>query len=309
MLVLVASFLVLPANRSLGQYAPLIPVKTLGGPIFWSDIVVRHDWRIQQHVETGRCRLLDDRKRLLITGSIHDCYRELECCARRGEIAPLPRRVVLVMHGLAGSRKLMSGLVDYLRSDGGLCVLNMGYASTKGTIQQQTLWLESVLRNLPGVQEVDLVCHSQGNILVRHLLYRMRRQSKPPPVRFRRMVMISPPNHGSYLADTLGQRRIFQWSLGEVVDQYALSKGWPCLEAQLETPDFEFGIIAGGKCDGEGYLKLLPGDDDSIVPLTSQYLAGCSDFIQVGGLHQIMPRFERTQRAALHFLLYGQFPR
>jgi hypothetical protein len=309
MMASLATLLLLPTDQCRGQYAPLIPVKTLGGPVYWSDVVVRHDWRIQQHVETGRCRLLDDRDRLLITGSIHDCYRELECRTKRGEIAPLPCRIVLVMHGLAGSRRLMSGMVDYLRAEGGLCVLNMGYASTKGTIQQQTLWLESVLRNLPGVQEVDLVCHSQGNILVRHLLYRMRRQSNPPPIQFRRMVMISPPNHGSYLADTVGQRCFFQWALGEVVDQYALFKGWSCLESQLEIPGFDFGIIAGGKCDGEGYWMLLPGDDDSVVPLSSQYLAGYADFIQVGGLHQILPRFKRTQRATLHFLLCGHFPR
>ncbi len=286
---------------------PLLRRPTLGGPLLWSDYVVHHDWRIQRHVTLGHYRLLDDKNRVVVAGSMSECHQELNRQRQCGNLRPLDCHVVIVMHGLAGSRRFMAGLAEYLREHGGYTVLNFGYASTRGTIQEHTQALESVIRNLPGVQEVSLVGHSMSNIMVRHLLFRIQRQRKPPSVSFRRMVMISPPNHGTPLADTLGQRHIFQLALGEVVDQFALTKDWYCLEPQLETPWFEFGIIAGGKCDDEGYLSGIPGDDDMIVPLSSHWLEGASDFCQVGGLHQFMPKFDETKRAALCFLKHGHF--
>ncbi|MFN3193629.1 MAG: esterase/lipase family protein [Aureliella sp.] len=290
------------------QDPPFLRLPTLGGPIYWTDLVVHGDWRVQRNEVTGHYRLLDSVERVVLRGScIDDCYQELQTRIRCGQLAPMPKHVVIVMHGLAGSRRLMGGMARYLENEGEYTVLNVGFASTLGTIQQQTLALESVLRNLCGVECVSFVCHSQSNIMVRHLLYRMQHQRYPPPIRFNRMVMISPPNHGTNMADTVGQRAFFQWSLGEVVDQFALTKGWPCLEPQLETPWFEFGIIAGGKCDEDGYLELLPGDDDGIVPIRSHYLEGAADFTQLGGLHQIMPTFRRTQEAALRFLKQGRF--
>lgn len=282
-------------------------MKTFGGPVNWTDYVLHSGWRIQRHCIDGHYRLLDDRDRRVATGSVDDCFCEMKKRCEAGELARMPRHIVIVMHGLAGSRRLMRPLSNYLRDEGGYAVLNLGYASTKGTIQELTLGLESVLRNLCGVEEVSFVCHSMSNLMVRHLLYRMHRQANPPPVAIRRMVMISPPNHGAELADSLGQRCIFQLTLGEVVNQLALEKGWPCLRSQLEVPCFEFGIIAGGKCDEDGYLKAIPGDDDGIVALHSHYLPGASDFTQIGGLHQIMPLYRDTKEATLTFLKLGHF--
>lgn len=286
---------------------PLLRMKTLGGPIVWTDYVLHSGWRIQRHAIDGDYRLLDDRDRRVASGCMDHCFRELRRRCRNGELKPMGRHVVIVMHGLAGSRRLMAPLANHLRKEGGYCVLNYGYASTKGTIQELTLGLESTLRNLCGVQEVSFVCHSMSNIMVRHMLYRIQLQEYPPQVHFRRMVMISPPNHGAKIADSLGQRCIFQCALGDAVDQFALTKGWPCMEQQLAIPDFEFGIIAGGRCNDKGYIRAIPGDDDSVVGIQSHFLTGASDFTQVGGAHQIMPLFRDTQDATLRFLKCGHF--
>ena len=224
-----------------------------------------------------------------------------------GEIPPLPAHVVITIHGLGATRNMMRGMGDVLREQGGFSVINFGYASMHGTVQDQAVALESVIRNLHGVQEVSFVCHSMGNLIVRHLLYRFQLQANPPPVAFRRMVMISPPNHGAEIADRLGQGPILQLAAGQIIDQFAPNQGWPELERQLATPWFEFGIIAGGKGNDRGYLPGVPGDDDGLLSLQTHMLNGASDFIQTGGIHQLMPRFKSVQDASLMFLLDGHF--
>ncbi len=294
-------------NATRSDEFPILRPPTLGGAGHWSDYVLHGDWRIQKHANSNDYRLLDGLNRKVTVGSVHDCFLSLDEHRASGEAPPMPRHVVVVMHGLAGSRALMSGLERYLEREGGYTVLNFGYASTKGTIQEHTLALESVLRNLRGVEEISLVAHSMSNIMFRHLLFRAQYQSVPLPVSIRRMVMISPPNHGSALADSLGQRAYVQFLLGASVDQFARSQQWYRLEQQLAVPGCEFGIIAGGRGNDKGYLSAIPGDDDGIVEINSHYLPGASDFIQTGGLHQVMPLYPDTRRATLSFLKCGHF--
>ena len=276
-------------------------------PVLWTDHVIHGDWRIQKNEVLGHFRLLNHRERTMHAGSLNACYFELDSRRRRGEIEPMPTHVVILLHGLAGTRGIMEGMSEYLHDRGGFTVLSFGYASTKGTIQELTVALDSVVRNLQGVQEVSFVGHSMGNILVRHLLYRYQVYGDPPPIAFRRMVMISPPNHGADIADTIGQSRIIQGVLGDVVDQFAPEREWPALERQLLTPWFEFGILAGGRGNENGYLPRVPGDDDGLISLQTHILNGARDFRQIGGLHQWMPRYRQTQESTLRFLHNGHF--
>lgn len=290
-----------------GQEGLLGGLPTLGGPISWTDQIIHGEWRIQKHAVLGHCRLLSPKERRITAGTLEACFQALEQRRAQGQIAPMSGHVVILLHGLGGTREFIGGLGDYLHEAGGFTVINFGYASTKGTVQELAVALESVVRNLQGVHEISFVGHSMGNILVRHMLFRFQVQGNPPPVEFRRMVMISPPNHGANLADTIGQSRLVQLALGDVVDQFAPNKGWTYLERQLATPHFEFGIIAGGRGNDRGYLPRVPGDDDGLISLQTHMLDGASDFIRVGGLHQLMPRYPKTKKATLKFLQCGHF--
>ena len=308
-------FLLLLLVCSWGTYArPLLAqdeffpgLKTLGGPLSWTDQIIDGDWRIQRHATIGHYRLLDPKDRRQAAGTLKECYAELTARRRLGQVPLMPKHVVIVLHGLSGSRKFMRPLARYLENEGGFRAITFGYASTKGTIQELTVALESVVRNLRGVEEVSFVGHSMGNLLVRHMLYRFEHCHNPPPISYRRGVMISPPNHGAELAESLGQAKLVKLALGPVVDQFAPSIGWPKLEKQLAIPAFEFGIIAGGKGNDSGYLPRLRGDDDALLSIETHALEGAADFIQVGGVHQLMPRYEESKKATLNFLKYGHF--
>lgn len=282
---------------------------TMGGVFVWADEVVFHGYRVQKHAVVGHYRLLDPNDRRLTFGEFSTCMSELERIKAEKNLPPMPERVVVMLHGLGAGRQYMQGLADYIEQNGGPTVVNVGYPSTMGKIEDYATSLDSVIRHLDGAKQIDFVAHSMGNIVVRKYLYDVNHLTPAmrPPVTYGRMVMISPPNHGAEIADALGGNKLVQMAAGEPVDELAPSQGWPELEQQLATPDFEFGVIAGGRGDDAGYLPGIPGDDDALLSIDTMKLAGASDWLQTGGIHQLMARYKQVRAATLSFLQNGYF--
>lgn len=273
----------------------------------WTDVIIDGDWRIQRHAIFGHVRLLDPQERRLAFGDMQQCYGELQRWRECGAVPRMTAHVVICLHGLRGSRASMQSIKQYMTDQGDLSVINFGYASTQGPVQEQAYALESVLRNLRGVEKVSFVAHSMGNIVVRHLLYKLRVQERAPPLTFERMVMISPPNHGADVANTVAHRGLLRLLIGPAVDQLAPNIDWPLLEQQLDTPAFEFGVVVGIRGTETGYSLRVPGDDDGLLSFSTQQLVGSSDLWKTKGLHQFMPRYPVVQAATLSFLRNGQF--
>jgi pimeloyl-ACP methyl ester carboxylesterase len=282
---------------------------TLGGGFVWSDEIWFHDWKIQKHAVIGHYRLVDPQNRRHAFGSFETCLAKLEQIKKERQFPPLPKHVVIVMHGLGAPGKFMDGMVSYLRDKGNLAAINIEYPSTLEDIDSYAASLESVIRHMEGVEQVDFVAHSMGNIVIRRYLGNVDRLSPDmrPKVKYGRMVMIAPPNHGAELADRFADSKLVGMVAGKPLEQLAPSKGWPELEKQLVTPDFEFGVIAGGKGDDEGYFDAIPGDDDGLLSVATTKLAGATDFLQTGGVHQLMPQYKEVRAATLSFLLNGYF--
>jgi pimeloyl-ACP methyl ester carboxylesterase len=295
------------AQREGGLFSGGMP--TLGGGFVWSDELWFHDWRIAKHSVIGHYRLLDPSNRRQAFGSFDTCLTALNKVKQEQKFPAMPKHVVIVMHGLGAPPQYMEGMVDYLRDKGNLAAINIGYPSTMEDIDSYAASLDSVIRQLEGVEEVSFVAHSMGNIVIRRYLQNLERLAPEmrPPVKFKRMVMISPPNHGAELADRFADNRLVSMAAGKPLEQLAPSRGWPELEKQLVTPNFEFGIIVGGKGDAEGYLDAIPGDDDMLLSIETSKLAGAADFVQIGGIHQMMAKYKEVREAALSFLLHGYF--
>jgi pimeloyl-ACP methyl ester carboxylesterase len=295
------------AEQAGGFFSTGVP--TLGGRFVWSDEVVNHGWRIQKHAVIGHYRLLDASDRRQAFGSFDACLAELNKVKAAQSFPPNPKEVVIVLHGLGAGRQFMEGLANYLQENGNLATINVGYPSTLEDIDSYAASLDSVIRHLDGVERINFVAHSMGNIVIRRYLNNLSRldPSMRPPVEFGRMVMISPPNHGAELADQWADNKLVEMAAGKPLEQLAPSKGWPELERQLSTPNFEFGIIVGGRGDAEGYLDAIPGDDDGLLSVDTSKLAGAADFIQTKGIHQLMPQYKEVRAAALSFLMNGYF--
>ncbi len=110
-----------------------------------------------------------------------------------------PHDIIVLLHGLAAPRFIMTPLDRHLRRDG-FQTLNWGYPSLRGKIEQHGQRLADQLREFerdPGIQTIGLVAHSMGGIVARTALL----GQKWPKVSS--LVMLGPPNRGSRVAALL----------------------------------------------------------------------------------------------------------
>ncbi|MFO7904478.1 MAG: esterase/lipase family protein [Planctomycetota bacterium] len=299
-------------NEGAGLFAGLrerisLPARSLDKVIAWTDQYYFHQWRIQAHVETGECRLLDDNDKLRLEGSFDDCLAELKSIKRAENLPPMEGNAVVLLHGLGAPRWSMHLLARYLEKHGEYATFAIDYASLRSNIDDQASSLANVIRSLKGIKQIDLVGHSLGNIVIRR--YLAGNSSAPhvwkPDPRIHRIVMIAPPNHGSLAASRLAGSLVFKTIFGKSGGQ--LGESWNNLEERLATPEVEFGIIAGGVGNSIGLNPILPGDDDGRITVETTRLAGATDFRVVPALHELIANDPRVFKFTLRFLEKGYF--
>jgi len=280
---------------------------TLGGMQFWADELFFHQWRIQRNTTTGHYRLLDENYLRYASGTYEQCVAKLEEIKRDRKLPAMQGKAVVVLHGLARTRTTMLLLADYLERAGGYTVFNVGYPSTRESIGDHARALARIIENLEGIEEINFVGQSMGNIVIRHYLADQTDEAtgRRPDPRIRRFVMLGPPNHGSIAATRFAHSRVFTTVLGKPGQQ--LGREWVWLESDLATPQCEFGIVAGGLGNGQGFNPMLPGDDDGLVTVASTRLVGATDFVVVPVMHMLLPDDPRVWQYTLRFLQKGCF--
>lgn len=269
----------------------------------WSDVAVRHDWRLQERPRDGRCRILDPREAVLRQGSVEECHAAFAALDADGTIPPMAGPTVIVLHGLGEGRSSMRPLVEHLRDRLDANVLSFGYASSRAGIDDHGRSLDSVVAGLPDADRVSFVGHSLGNLVVRRW---MSLAAAADLARAHRMVMLGAPNQGSDLARMASRF----WILASLADGAArdLVVDWAKISPKLAVPSCPFGIVAGGKGDGRGYSSLLAGDDDAVVRVEETRLDGADDFLLVPVNHAAMMKNPTVQQATVSFLETGRFP-
>jgi pimeloyl-ACP methyl ester carboxylesterase len=301
----------MPASNPLNFAMP-----TMGGKQFWADELFFHKWRIQRNVFTGHYRLLDEQDRRHASGTYDQCLKTLNDIKIERHLPPMKGKAVIVLHGLFRSRNSMDSLCDYLAEHGQYEVFNATYPSTRDDIGEHARSLAHIIENLDGIEEVNFVAHSMGNIVIRHYLGDLQKQEadnhqtlnapdslqgKRP--KFGRFVMLGPPNHEAQLATVFADNIIFKTVSGQSGQQ--LGRQWKELESKLAAPDFDFAIIAGGKNNGKGFNPLLSGDNDGTISVDITKLSGARDFIVVPVLHSFIMSDAQVQELTLRFLQHG----
>jgi triacylglycerol lipase len=208
---------------------------------------------------------------------------------------------VILLHGIGRSPRSLSRLESGL-SDEGYRVVNLDYPSTKFPIEYLA---EEVLH--PLVERLDrespallhFVTHSMGGIVVRYYL----QHHDLPNVG--RVVMLSPPNGGSELADILNRSIIFKRLMAPAGRQLGTAKD--SLPQRLGAAEFEVGVIAGNKSYNPINSLILDGPDDGTVTVDSTKLPGMSDFIVLGYSHRSIIRSKEVVGQVIHFLRFGAF--
>ena len=195
--------------------------------------------------------------------------------------------VVVLIHGFAGHRLIMWPLARRLRR-AGFRPINWGYRSLRGSIAghaSRFLELLTQLEDDPSVVRFHIVAHSMGGIVTREALRETR------PSKLGRIVMLGPPNHGSFAAN-----------------YYAFFLGWliPTLREIKETPNSFVNLLPenlGAKCE----VGILAPRRDLVVRRESTYLQDMKEHVVVPGMHTSMLWHSETARRVVSFLKTGSF--
>lgn len=279
---------------------PNVKQRTLGGAQFWTDQLHVQGWRIQRNVLTKTSRVLDGDDVRHAWGTSEQCAVAFDRIRQQRNLKPAAGKVVIALHGLVRTRRSMDGLCEFLDKKGGFTTINMSYASARDSIENHAKALASVVDGLDPAAEIYLVAHSMGNLVIRHFLADLPRTDP----RLRRIVMLTPPNHGSAIAERFQKTLIFKLVWGESGEQIA---NWAKLEKRLATPSCQFGIIAGGRNDADGLNPLINGDDDFVVTVAETRLAGAHDFEVLPVYHGSIMFDERVREHTLRFFQHGHF--
>ncbi|MEZ6055902.1 MAG: alpha/beta fold hydrolase [Planctomycetaceae bacterium] len=275
-------------------------IKTLGGRQFWGDCFYCSGWRIQRNVMTGHCRLLDPDDCRCASGTEAVCRAEFVERRKKEGIPAMKGRAVVLVHGIIRSSKSFDPLEKQLASKG-WNVVGFDYPSTRVPIAESARYLAEVLKSLEGIEEIDLVVHSMGGLVVRSYIQQCGEQG--PDKRIRRMVMLGVPNKGASMANKFQNNVLFKTIYGPAGQE--LIEGEETPVAALPTPPFEFAVIAGGRGAERGYNPLLKGDNDGTVAVESTRLPGAADFILIPSMHSFLMSNEEVIDCTERFLKSG----
>lgn len=208
---------------------------------------------------------------------------------------------VIVLHGLGRTAWSMSRIEAALSNENYL-VWNEGYPSTSDNIE--TLSNTTIKEGLKfcsvnNTSATHFVTHSLGGILVRQYLQHNSIEN------IGRIVMLSPPNQGSEVADLLNDYSLYQLVLGPAAGQLGTGEG--SLIRQLKPVKGEIGIITGDNSSDPWFSPVIPGEDDGKVSVESAKLEEMSDFITVHNGHTFIMRDDSVINQILYFLKHGSF--
>ena len=208
---------------------------------------------------------------------------------------------VILLHGMARSKSSMGKLEKYLTMEG-YTVLNDGYPSTQKTVEaiaddHLAPMVERCKKN--GAQKIHLVTHSLGGIVVRQYL-----QTRSLP-EGSRIVMISPPNQGSELADALKDLWLYKWRNGP--PGQVLGTDSASLPRALKPVDEKIGVITGNRSLNPLFSWIIPGPDDGKVGVERAKLPEMADFLVVPSSHSFIMNHPLVIEQTIFFLQNGIF--
>ena len=208
---------------------------------------------------------------------------------------------VILLHGLGRTKNSMNKIAARLNRLGYL-VWNEGYPSTEKPIASLVTnhvrpaieWAEQA-----GARKIHVVTHSLGGILIRAYL-----QENTLPAGSR-IVMLSPPNSGSEVAENLKSFFLYKWVMGPAGQELGTSSD--SIPNRLKPVSADIGIIAGTRSMEPWFSMLIPGQDDGKVSVESTKLEEMDDFLMVKSTHPFIMKDRKVIDQVAAYLEQGRF--
>ena len=147
-------------------------------------------------------------------------------------------------------------------------------------------------KNLNQNIKINFVAHSMGTGILRYYL------KENPLENLGKVVFISPPSHGSHLADVPFVDKLPSM-LGKVVPQFSTKKD--SFVNQLGEPDYDYMILIGNKTNNPLYSMIIRGKDDGMVPLKTAKMKSDNFKIIENTTHTSILKDKRTMKEISEF--------
>jgi len=214
-----------------------------------------------------------------------------------------PEECVILLHGLGRTSNSMNEMAEALEK-AGYYTVNLDYPSQDDRVEKLAVSVipggrdECDERN---VTSINFVTHSMGGILLRYYLSGHQIEN------LGRVVMLSPPNQGSEVAETMKNWGIYKWLNGPAGQQ--LGTGQDSLVLQLGPVDYPVGILVGNEpAFFDFWLEdMIPGPGDGKVSVERAKVEGMRDFLVVPSSHTFIMEEQEVIEQTIHFLHHERF--
>ncbi len=219
----------------------------------------------------------------------------------KNSVAETKRECVIVIHGMGRTKKSMKRLEKSLAKDN-YTVWNESYPSRSESIEK--LSIEHIEKGLVFCNEtkaeaIHFVTHSLGGIMIRYYLQDHKIDN------LGKIIMLSPPNKGSEVADFLKDIYMYKLAMGPAGQQLGTDSN--SLPGSMKAIDACVGIITGNKTLDPWFSPLIPGVDDGKVSVESAKLEEMSDFMVVESSHAFIMKNALVIDQIKYFLKHGKF--
>ena len=229
---------------------------------------------------------------------------------------------LVLLHGIYGKSSDMESIAQNFKDN--YRIINIQYPTTKETTEEiSDLYIEPNIENIKeqifsenfhkkiGNQyyeiaensnkinknfnqniKINFVAHSMGTGILRYYL------KENPLENLGKVVFISPPSHGSHLADVPFVDKLPSM-LGKVVPQFSTKKD--SFVNQLGEPDYDYMILIGNKTNNPLYSMIIRGKDDGMVPLKTAKMKSDNFKIIENTTHTSILKDKRTMKEISEF--------
>jgi pimeloyl-ACP methyl ester carboxylesterase len=211
---------------------------------------------------------------------------------------------VVLLHGIARSKRFMGWLSRFLKSKG-YDTVNITYPSRHHEIKDLTIWLHKELNRLGAWEDIDqvhFVVHSMGGLVGGFYLQDFK--DEIPTEKLGRVVMLGTPNGGSEITDNVKDSWWYRFIFGPAGQELTTQKR----ATQKVEPFYELGILAGNSNWLYPFGRYFPTKEhDGCVSVEHTKLDGMKDHIILPVLHGDMGWDFRVRKQVLYFLNHGEF--
>lgn len=206
---------------------------------------------------------------------------------------------VVLLHGIARSASNMEKFETTLE-ERGYNVLNINSPSTSQPIEKIRQTIDANIQNFTKQNsKTHFVTHSMGGLVARAYLNNNKLNN------LGRVVMLSPPNQGSEVADFLKNNFLYKKIYGPAGQQ--LTTDQTALHHILGNIYYELGIIAGTWSIDPVSSFIIPGDDDGKVSTERMKVDGMKAFIETPTTHTFMMKDDKVINLTIRFIEQGHF--